>query len=237
MDLTRREFFRKAGADVAAVSLVTIGVTSMKVTASPLGLPIGSQTYPHRALIKESGFAGLAKTLADAWPLHPATSLILGPVSRQRFAQNERSVFGFLSSAEPHGFQAFLAATPGGAATQWRNSPLWEGQGRAAALVTARTIVHGDGPRVRAAVDAAWAVVPDAGAGPLGELRRALDADRNPPAVTLAISVTEAMRGRAAGVLSIPDGLRRIGARLNLGQDLDRASDGAEEAEIIVGRS
>ena len=116
---------------------------------------------------------------------------------------------------------AFVAATPGGAATQWRNSPLWEGQGRAAALVTARTIVHGDGPRVRAAVDAAWGVIPDAGAGPLGELRRALDADKNPPAVTLAISVTEGMRGRAAGMLSLPDGLLRIGARLNLGDDLD----------------
>lgn len=53
----------------------------------------------------------LTETLADAWPLHPATALILGPVSRQRFAQNERSVFGFLTSAEPHGFQSFLAST------------------------------------------------------------------------------------------------------------------------------
>jgi hypothetical protein len=98
---------------------------------------------------------------------------------------------------------------------------VWEGQGRAVALVTARTIVHGDGPRVRAAIDASWGVVNDAGGGPLGELRRALDADKSPPAVTLAITVTEGMRARAAGVLSLPDGLRRIGARLNLGEDLD----------------
>jgi hypothetical protein len=116
---------------------------------------------------------------------------------------------------------AFVAATPGGAATQWRSSPLWEGEGRAVTLVTGRTIVHGDGQRVRAAVDAAWGVIGDAGAGSLGQLRRALDADRNPPAVTVAINVTEGMRGRAAGVLAIPDGLQRIGARLNLGQDLD----------------
>jgi hypothetical protein len=116
---------------------------------------------------------------------------------------------------------AFLGATSGGAATQWRNSPVWEGQGRAVALVTARAIVHGDGPRVRAAIDAAWGVVTDAGGGPLGELRRALDADKSPPAVTLALGVTEGMRARAAGVLSLPDGLQRIGARLNLGQDLD----------------
>ena len=32
---------------------------------APLGLPIGSQTYPHRALIKDGNFAGLLKTLAD----------------------------------------------------------------------------------------------------------------------------------------------------------------------------
>ena len=30
-----------------------------------LGLPIGSQTYPHRHMIKDGNFAGLAKTLAE----------------------------------------------------------------------------------------------------------------------------------------------------------------------------
>jgi len=116
---------------------------------------------------------------------------------------------------------AFQGATPGAATTEWRGSPLIEGQGRAVALVTSRTIAHGDGPRVRAAVDAAWGVVPDVGGGPLGELRRALDADKNPPAVTLALSVTDGMRARAAGVLVVPDGLRRLGARLDLGEDLN----------------
>jgi hypothetical protein len=116
---------------------------------------------------------------------------------------------------------AFLAATPGAAKADWRGSPIWESEGRAVALVTARTLAQGDGARVRGAVDAAWAIVPDAGAGPLGELRRALDADKNPPAVTLAISVTEEMRARAAGVLVVPDGLRRLGARLDLGDDLN----------------
>lgn len=50
----------------------------------------------------------LSDLLAATWPLNPVTALLLGPVSRQRFAQNERSVFGFLSSAEPAGFQDFL---------------------------------------------------------------------------------------------------------------------------------
>ncbi|RVK08933.1 ATP-binding protein [Sinorhizobium medicae] len=52
----------------------------------------------------------LSQALSQTWPLNPVTSLLLGPVSRQRFAQNERSVFGFLSSAEPAGFQEFIAS-------------------------------------------------------------------------------------------------------------------------------
>ena len=50
----------------------------------------------------------LAACLFATWPLNPVTALLLGPVSRQRFAQNERSLFGFLSSAEPSGFQEFI---------------------------------------------------------------------------------------------------------------------------------
>lgn len=46
--------------------------------------------------------------LVDALPLHPTTSLILGPVFRSRFCQNERSLFAFLATSEPHGFSDFL---------------------------------------------------------------------------------------------------------------------------------
>ena len=116
---------------------------------------------------------------------------------------------------------AFLATTRGASATEWRGSPLWDGQGRAVALVTPRTLAQGDGQRVRAAIDASWAIVGDANGGALGELRRSLGADRNPAAVTLALTVTEGMRARAAGVTAVPDGLRRIGARLDLGDDLN----------------
>lgn len=41
-------------------------------------------------------------------PLHPVTSLVLGPLFRSRLAQNERSLFAFLASSEPGGFQEFL---------------------------------------------------------------------------------------------------------------------------------
>ncbi|TGG91795.1 ATP-binding protein [Natronospirillum operosum] len=50
----------------------------------------------------------LAKMLVKCWPLHPAVACLLGPISRRRFGQNQRSIFGFLNSSEPHGFQDFL---------------------------------------------------------------------------------------------------------------------------------
>ncbi len=50
----------------------------------------------------------LAESLDNCWPLHPVTAALLGPSSRRRFGQNERSIFGFLSSAEPFGFREFL---------------------------------------------------------------------------------------------------------------------------------
>ena len=46
--------------------------------------------------------------LEECWPLHPIVSCLLGPISRRRFGQNQRSIFGFLNSMEPRGFQDFL---------------------------------------------------------------------------------------------------------------------------------
>lgn len=53
----------------------------------------------------------LAASLTQCWPLHPVAASLLGPISRRRFGQNQRSVFGFLNSAEPFGFQNFLKTT------------------------------------------------------------------------------------------------------------------------------
>jgi len=61
--VSRREFLRKTATDAAAAGLVAAGVAELR--ASPLGLPIGSQTWPHRQMIKDGNFAGLARTLAD----------------------------------------------------------------------------------------------------------------------------------------------------------------------------
>ena len=46
--------------------------------------------------------------LENCLPLHPIAALFTGPLFR-RFAQNERSLFAFLSSSEPYGLQNFLS--------------------------------------------------------------------------------------------------------------------------------
>jgi len=116
--------------------------------------------------------------------------------------------------------RAFVAATPGAAESRWRDCSLWEGHGRAVALVGA-TLVQGTPETVRAAIDAAWGIVPDARGGPLGALARDVDAEAHRPAVTLAFLVTDDMRARAAGFTEIPTDLRRVAARLDLGADLE----------------
>lgn len=57
---------------------------------------------------RPNGSRNLAEMLDGCWPLHPVVPCLLGPISRRRFGQNQRSIFGFLNSSEPHGFQDFI---------------------------------------------------------------------------------------------------------------------------------
>ncbi len=49
------------------------------------------------------------KDLSAAYPLHPVTAIVL-PMLCTRYAQNDRSLFTFLTSHEPHGLTEFLTA-------------------------------------------------------------------------------------------------------------------------------
>jgi hypothetical protein len=68
----------------------------------------------------------LAERLDAAWPLHPVVAALLGPVSRRRFGQNERSTFGLLGSSEPEGFQEFLRRTPANQLASYNPAQLWD---------------------------------------------------------------------------------------------------------------
>jgi hypothetical protein len=50
----------------------------------------------------------LKKGLEGCWPLHPTTAVLLGPLFKGHLAQNERSLFAFLSAPEPFSFREFL---------------------------------------------------------------------------------------------------------------------------------
>ena len=73
--------------------------TELKKTHKNI-ISIVSQSFPQ----KNRTVATLEKTL----PLDPLVSLLLGPISRRRFSQNERSIFSFLASQEKLGFKEFL---------------------------------------------------------------------------------------------------------------------------------
>jgi len=61
--IRRREFLRNVVANAAAVGLLSMSESTL--TANPLGLPIGCQTYPVRKMIAQD-FPGTIKVLADA---------------------------------------------------------------------------------------------------------------------------------------------------------------------------
>jgi hypothetical protein len=130
---------------------------------------------------------------------------------------------------------AFVSATVGATEKRWRDCPLWEpppaeGRELRALALVGRTLVQGTPETVRAAIDAAWGVVPDARSGPLGALWRGLEADRRRPAAGLAVVVTDEVRGRARDLLELPPGLSRLGARLDLAEDLEATAEAIFDA-------
>ena len=99
---------------------------------------------------READGERLAARLAACWPLHPLAASLLGPISRRRFGQSQRSIFGFLTSAEPFGFQEFLAST-GVGETRFGPDQLWD---YLKANLEAAIMASPDGHRWSTAVDA-----------------------------------------------------------------------------------
>lgn len=62
---------------------------------------------------------------ARLYPLHPATLVVLSS-GIKRFGQNERSLFSFLLSHEPHAFQQYISTTPLHSDNWYRLSDLFD---------------------------------------------------------------------------------------------------------------
>lgn len=93
----------------------------------------------------------LTQRLVKCWPLNPVVACLLGPLSRRRFGQNQRSLFGFLGSAEPFGFQEYLGGTDENAAAQYDVVWLWS---YLRANLEPSILASPDGHRWAVAVDA-----------------------------------------------------------------------------------
>jgi len=86
-----------------------MGQAINRTQAETLTFPVHQRTEQWCETLGASGdLADLSPKLLEAtYPLHPIASLVL-PELCIRYAQNDRSLFTFLTSAEPHAFQQFL---------------------------------------------------------------------------------------------------------------------------------
>lgn len=82
-------------------------------------------TVNYLASLRKIDREKLTKTFQKTWPLNPIVSLLLGPLSKRGFWQNNRSVFNFLTSLEPYGFQDFLASTNEHSPSLYGPTELW----------------------------------------------------------------------------------------------------------------
>lgn len=86
-----------------------------------------SKTIAHAIKNRRPGTpSDIGASLAACWPLHPVVAALLGPISRRRFSQNERSTFGFLASREPLGFMEFLEGSPVSWSSMYGPARYWD---------------------------------------------------------------------------------------------------------------
>lgn len=93
----------------------------------------------------------LTASLIKCWPLHPIMAILLGPISKRQFGQNERSVFGFISSVEPSGFLHYLNTTKINEFEHYGASDYWD---YLRANLEPSILASSDGHRWTQAVDA-----------------------------------------------------------------------------------
>jgi len=63
MSMSRRDFFKNAATQAAAIGFISVG--GLELRANPLGMPIGCQTWPVRDMVAKD-FPGTIKQLAEA---------------------------------------------------------------------------------------------------------------------------------------------------------------------------
>lgn len=76
--------------------------------------------------VRPSSKGALTKAFREAWPLNPLVTLLLGPISRRSYGQNQRSIFSFLGSSEQFAFRDYLQNTNSQDAETYKLSQFWD---------------------------------------------------------------------------------------------------------------
>ncbi len=111
---TRNEWMKVQGrfidVPLSTVADEQIALLSEAIESSPTKAAETKCKEVAAVLAESRSVSGRAFTqqITGCWPLNGITAALLGPFSRRRFGQNQRSIFSFLNSAEPLGFQAFI---------------------------------------------------------------------------------------------------------------------------------
>ena len=114
---------------LVAASDEVVELTGRAISSShahPESLPISERVAASIRHRRPGLGVNFAQSLDRCWPLHPVTAALLGPVSKRRFGQNERSTFGFLASVEARSLKEFLQTTPISAKLMYTPSAYWE---------------------------------------------------------------------------------------------------------------
>lgn len=155
--------------------------------------------------------------LAACWPLHPVVAALLGPITRRRFGQNQRSLFGFLTSAEPFGFQAYLNEAEARDLNVYPVARLWD---YLHANLESAILASPDGHR--------WATALDA-------LHRAEVRDAGPDHIALlkAVALIDLFKDRSG----LTAGLQVLSTTVSAGCDVEAILSDLKKWSVIVFRA
>ena len=154
--------------------------------------------------------------LEGCWLLYPIVACLLGPISRRRFGQNQRSIFGFLNSTEPWGVQDFLRNTGGDAL--YPPNLLWD---YLRVNLEPSIMASPSGHRWALAVDAV----------------QPLEADGSSDAhvrLLKTIGLVDLFAARSGLVASLP--LLRLGLNEHSATDVDKALDDLQASSLVIYR-
>lgn len=111
---------------VGTDEVVELMSNAISCNFSPTNNQIFEDVYNEVAKNRPAIDNDFINTLKGCWPLHPVMAVLLSSVSRKQYAQNERSIFTFLSSGETYAFQDYLKSTVFSDVACYRPHHFWD---------------------------------------------------------------------------------------------------------------